>query len=147
MPAAVSTPEGGTVVENALPLKQIPGPSMSATPTPTPTIVATPTPTATPSPTPTATPTPSPSVSPSPAAGSPNEVIIEALNKVSIRYSFDGSKFETLELAADQLHTFKSKKQIILEVNDGGSISLIVNGRDKGVPGTIGKPITLSYPK
>lgn len=155
MAAAVPTPEAHAVIEAALPPKQSPTPAFSATPTSTPTVAATPTPTPkatatptpTPSPSPTATPTPTPSVTPTPVAGSPNEVIIEALNKVSIRYSFDGSKFETLELAADQLHTFKSKKQITLEVNDGGSISLIVNGRDKGVPGTIGKPITLSYPK
>lgn len=153
----VPTPEGNAGLEAALPLKPSPIPSIAATPSPMPTIIATPTPTpkSTPTPTPTpspspspsATPTPTPSPSPSPVVGTPNEVIIEALNKVTIRYSFDGSKFETLELAADQLHTFKSKKQITLEVNDGGSISLIVNGRDKGVPGTIGKPITLSYPK
>lgn len=77
----------------------------------------------------------------------PTEVIVEALNKVQIRYSLGNDKFETLELAADQFHTFKSKVGVQLEISDGGSVNIVVNGRDKGIPGGIGKPIKLSYPK
>ena len=32
------------------------------------------------------------------------------------------------------------------EFTDGGAVNVIVNGRDRGVPGTIGKPIKLTYP-
>jgi cytoskeleton protein RodZ len=123
------------------------------TPEPTPVAVQTPapTPTAKPSPVATATPAPTPSVSPTPAASpvatKATEVIVEALNKVEIKYSFGDEKWETLSLSADQLHTFKSKTGVYLEINDGGAINLIVNGRDRGVPGSIGKPIKLSYPK
>jgi cytoskeleton protein RodZ len=49
-------------------------------------------------------------------------------------------------MTADQVHTFKGKGKINLEVSDGGAISVIVNGRDRGVPGMIGQPIKLSYP-
>jgi len=81
-----------------------------------------------------------------PAAQRPAEVIVEALNKVSIKYSLSEGKWETLELQADQVHTFKSRTGVKLEVSDGGSISVIVNGRDRGVPGKIGQSINLSYP-
>ena len=74
------------------------------------------------------------------------EVIVEALNKVSIKYNLGDSATEILELSADQVHTFKGKDKITLDVSDGGAVSVIVNGRDRGVPGTIGQPMKLSYP-
>ncbi len=76
------------------------------------------------------------------------EVIVEALNKVKVRFSLNGGqKWDSIELSADQLHTFRSKTTVDLEITDGGAVNLIVNGRDRGVPGTIGRPIKLSYPK
>lgn len=76
------------------------------------------------------------------------EVIVEALNQVKIRFSLNaGQKWESLELAADKVHTFRSNSNIQLEISDGGAVNVILNGRDRGVPGTIGKPIKLSYPK
>jgi cytoskeleton protein RodZ len=77
----------------------------------------------------------------------PTEVIIEALNNVQVKYSLGDGQFETIDLAADQLHTFKSKTVVELDISDGGSVSLIVNGRVRGVPGSVGKPIKLKYPK
>ena len=73
------------------------------------------------------------------------EVIVEALSKVQIRYSFDDDTWQDLELAPEEIHTFKSTSEVHLEVNDGGAISVIVNGRDRGVPGSIGKSIKLKY--
>lgn len=75
------------------------------------------------------------------------EIIIEALNKVEIKYSFDGQKYSSVVLMADQVHTFKSKSLLNLEISDGGAINIIVNGKDKGVPGTLGRQLKLSYPK
>ncbi len=74
------------------------------------------------------------------------EIIIEALNKVSVRFSLNGGKWETLELNPDQVHTLRSKTKIQVEVSDGGAVNVIVNGRDRGVAGIIGKPIKLTYP-
>lgn len=75
------------------------------------------------------------------------EVILEALNKVSIRFTLNnGQKWENLELNPDQVHTFRSRIGVQLEVSDGGAVNVIVNGRDRGVPGTIGKPAKLKYP-
>jgi cytoskeleton protein RodZ len=111
----------------------------TTTPTPTPGPVAT----HTPLPTPAATSSPTPT----PALQKTTEVIVEALNKVEIRYSFGDEKWESITLVADQLHTFKSKSGVFLEITDGAAVNLIVNGRDRGVPGSMGKPIKLSYPK
>jgi cytoskeleton protein RodZ len=75
------------------------------------------------------------------------EVIVEALNLLTIRYSLNGGqKWETLQLNPDQVHTFRSRTSIQLEVSDGGAVNVIVNGRDRGVPGTIGKPLRLNFP-
>lgn len=149
LPAIVTEPNHPTTtglqtpaVSTPVPASQTPAPKPTATPiaqnTPTPTPAITPTP----SPTPAVSPTPSATPAPKPV-----EVIVEALSKVDIKYSFDNEKWNTITLQADQLHTFKSKLELKLEVSDGGAVSLIVNGRERGVPGTIGKPIKLSYPK
>lgn len=76
------------------------------------------------------------------------EVIVEALNQVRVRFSLNGGqKWEILELSADQVHTFRARGNVELEISDGGAVNVIVNGRERGVPGTIGKPIKLTYPK
>ena len=74
------------------------------------------------------------------------EVIVEALNKVTISYQLSYGKMESIDLNADQVHTFKSKGIMTMEISDGGSVSIIVNGRDRGVPGAIGKPLKLKRP-
>lgn len=60
------------------------------------------------------------------------EVIVEALNKVTISYQLSDGKMESIDLNADQVHTFKSKGIMTMEISDGGSVSIIVNGRDRG---------------
>jgi cytoskeleton protein RodZ len=76
------------------------------------------------------------------------EVIVEALNRVKIHFSLnDRQKWSDIELSPDQVHTFRTKTTMDLEISDGGAVNLIVNGRDRGVPGTIGRPIKLTYPK
>lgn len=73
------------------------------------------------------------------------EVIIEALNKVTIRYATSPGQWQTVELEADQVHIFKSKTGIELEISDGGAVSVVVNGKDRGVQGVIGKPLKLKF--
>ena len=74
------------------------------------------------------------------------EVIVEALNTVQISYILGDEAKKSMELKPDQIHTFKSKNKVQLEVSDGGAINVIVNGRDRGVPGTIGKSLKLTFP-
>jgi cytoskeleton protein RodZ len=131
---------------------------VKATPTPRAETVAAaprPSPTATPSlaasPTPVAViaaaPTPSPTASPSPtlASNKPVEVILEALDNVEVTFATNDGKSEKLALTADQVHTFKSKSGLKINVSNGGAVNVIVNGKDLGIPGNLGKPVKLSF--
>ncbi len=124
-----------------------PSPTVAPSPSPSPTPVAAPSPppTATPMASPAATPSPSPSPSP-PLTGRVQEVIIEALDNVDVEAVIDGEAPRKLRLATDQVHTFKAKRKVILKFSDGGTVNLIVNGNDRGVPGDLGKPARVELP-
>jgi cytoskeleton protein RodZ len=111
------------------------------TPTPTPTPVPTPKPTATPLP---ATPTPAPTVAEELV---PQEVIVEALDQVTIKVTIDGNAQKEISMAPDQIQTFKARGKIKIVTPNGGGISVIHNGFDLGVPGNLGQPKTLVFPK
>lgn len=73
------------------------------------------------------------------------ELIIEALDNVEIEYSSGSGKKEKTTLVAGQIHTFKSNAGLKLNVSNGGAVNVILNGKDVGVPGDLGKPIKLNY--
>lgn len=76
----------------------------------------------------------------------PQEIIVEALDKVEISVSVDGGEFTKYSLSPEGIHTIKAKKSVQLEVQDGGMVNIIHNGKEKGVPGDLGKPVKLKYP-
>ena len=78
--------------------------------------------------------------------GKPIEVIVEALDTVTIGYRIDSSDFATIKLAPGQFHTFKGTSSLNLDVSDGGAINLIYNGQDRGTPGSLGQSLKLKYP-
>lgn len=122
-------------------------PVMTPTLSPSPTFspAPTPTPASTPLASPTPTPSPTPEATPTPAAAKPVEVIVEALDAVEIEYSTKGGQIEKITLTAEQLHTFKSKNGLRLNISNGGAVNVIVNGKDLGIPGNLGKPVKLNY--
>lgn len=128
-------------------------PVSTPTPTPTPTPSPTPkeTPKALPTPeavaTPSATPTPIPTPKPTPKeeTSKPVELIVEALDTVEIEYSSPSGKPQKIKLSAEQVHTFKSKSGLKINFSNGGAVNLILNGKEIGIPGDLGKPIKLSY--
>ncbi len=134
----------------------LPSPTPSATPaaspkaTPTPTAspmaspAATPSPSATPAATAAASPTPTPTPKPA-EASKPVELIVEALDTVEIEYSAPNGKPQKIKLSAEQVHTFKSKSGLKINFSNGGAVNLILNGKEIGIPGDLGKPIKLSY--
>ncbi|MFK8136846.1 MAG: helix-turn-helix domain-containing protein [Bdellovibrionales bacterium] len=77
----------------------------------------------------------------------PQEVIIEALDQVSIEFKSDKSSWIKIDLKPEQIHTIKARELIQLRTQDGGAINVIHNGRDRGVPGNLGEGIELKYPK
>ncbi|QDK39497.1 RodZ family helix-turn-helix domain-containing protein [Bdellovibrio sp. NC01] len=127
-----------------------PAPTPSATPATkaSPTPAASPAASATPAATPvvTASPTPSPSPSPKPEdKNKPVELIVEALDSVDIEYSAPNGKPQKIRLSAEQVHTFKSRSGLKISFSNGGAVNLILNGKEIGIPGDLGKPIKLSY--
>ena len=75
----------------------------------------------------------------------PLELIVEALDSVEIEYTSGSGKVEKIKLEPEQIHTFKSKAGLKLNINNGGAVNMILNGKDLGVPGDLGKSIKLTY--
>lgn len=171
IPSATPAPKS----ESTHPMTTAAAPSPTPTPTPTPAPVASVPPTPKPSPTPTpsvmpsvppvtaatpaatvatsatptatATPTPTPTPKPTPKeeTGKPVELIVEALDTVEIEYSSPTGKTQKIKLSAEQVHTFKSKSGLKINFSNGGAVNLILNGKELGIPGDLGKSIKLSY--
>lgn len=75
----------------------------------------------------------------------PLELIIEAMDQVDIEYSTLNGSIQKVHLGPDQFHTIKSNNGLKLNVSNGGAVNLILNGRDLGAPGDLGKPAKLTY--
>jgi cytoskeleton protein RodZ len=75
----------------------------------------------------------------------PVEVIVEALDAVEVEITTKDGKSEKISLTAEQIHTFKSKNGLKLNISNGGAVNVIVNGKDLGIPGNLGKPVKLNY--
>jgi cytoskeleton protein RodZ len=90
---------------------------------------------------------PLPTEASAPAAAKPGkrEIIIEALDKVEVKFKVKGED-KTLSLGPTQVHSIHSDQPVTLEISDGGAVNIIVNGRDRGVPGDLGKPKTIKIP-
>lgn len=86
-----------------------------------------------------------PPTPPKPEIGKPVELIVEALDPVEIEYSAPNGKPQKIRLSAEQVHTFKSKSGLRIGFSNGGAVNLILNGKEIGTPGDLGKPIKLSY--
>jgi cytoskeleton protein RodZ len=92
---------------------------------------------------------PEPSPTPSPVAKRRDverEIIIEALDKVTVKFTLSKGETSEVQLQPDEVHTIKTRGSVTLDVSDGGAIDIIVNGRDTGVPGDLGKPKTVKIP-
>lgn len=74
-----------------------------------------------------------------------HEVILEAMDAVTIKAVIDGNKETSFQLEPGKVHVLKGDK---IEVNfsDAGSVNVISNGRYLGVPGDLGQSKTVTYP-
>jgi cytoskeleton protein RodZ len=82
---------------------------------------------------------------PAAPAGLANEIILEALDKVEVKFQFKGET-RRISLAASQVHTIRVDAPVILDLSDGGAVNIIFNGRELGVPGDLGRPKTVKIP-
>ncbi len=51
-----------------------------------------------------------------------------------------------VSLGPTQVHTIRSDSPMTLDLSDGGAVNIILNGRERGVPGDLGKPKTIRIP-
>lgn len=142
VPATLATPKPTPVVNSTEKAIVAPAPAVPATPA----AAASPTPAQSPTAAVAASPTPTPSPSPKPEEkNKPVELIVEALDSVEIEYSAPNGKPQKIKLSAEQVHTFKSRSGLKINFSNGGAVNLILNGKEVGIPGDLGKPIKLSY--
>ena len=73
-------------------------------------------------------------------------MIAEATGNVTVRYNLGEGEWNSMEMSAGQMHTFKGKTGVVLEISNGGALNVIVNGRDRGAAGSAGKATTIAYP-
>lgn len=74
------------------------------------------------------------------------ELVIEATKDTVISYSVGNeNNFKTLELKKNTFQIIKSKNGLHLKADEGNSISITVNGINKGLASTDAKPVKLSY--
>lgn len=73
------------------------------------------------------------------------EIILEALDKVDVKIQIN-DQTKRIALAPMQVHTLRTSDQVRIDVSDGGAVNIIVNGRDRGVPGDLGKPKQIRIP-
>lgn len=73
------------------------------------------------------------------------EIILEALDKVEIKFNVHGEP-RKLSLGPTQVHTIHSDEPIVLDVSDAGAVNVIVNGRDRGTLGELGKSAQVKIP-
>jgi cytoskeleton protein RodZ len=133
-PAAVPTP---AAVEAPAP-EPMPAPAAAAPPTQE--VATKPEPPA-PAPAPAADP-----ANPQPAVRTAkNEIILEALDKVEVKFKIRGQT-KVLSLGPTQVHTIFADEAMVLDFSDGGVVNVIVNGRERGVPGDLGKPKQVIIP-
>ncbi|MEO0337355.1 MAG: hypothetical protein AAF202_13245, partial [Pseudomonadota bacterium] len=75
-----------------------------------------------------------------------NEIIIEAFDNVQIEFRIGKGDLQKVSLEPDQVHTIKANAQVRIDFSDGGAVNITHNGRDRGVPGDLGKPKKVILP-
>lgn len=79
------------------------------------------------------------------AKGVRREIILEALDKVDIKFEIKG-EVKRVSLGPTEVHTIHADQPVVFDFSDGGAVSIILNGRDRGVPGDLGKPKQVTIP-
>jgi len=73
------------------------------------------------------------------------EIILEALDKVDIKFELKG-EVKRVSLGPTEVHTIHTDQPVVFDFSDGGAVSIILNGHDRGVPGDLGKPKQVTIP-
>ena len=72
------------------------------------------------------------------------EAILVAQREVSATVTVDGVP-QTFVMAEGETRSFSAVDDLTIEVADGGSVQVVLNGRDLGAPGEPGQPWTETF--
>jgi len=90
----------------------------------------------------------SPPVSPSPAAGKHHLVIKLTVRSMPCWVEFtrpNGTYLTQVTLPPGARRTWRFKHAVNMQLGNPGAVVLTVNGQNRGSPGTVGNPVTLSF--
>ena len=73
------------------------------------------------------------------------EILLEALDQVQISLSAGGQS-KKVSLNAGEVHVLRTEGSVQLDISDGGAVNLVVNGRNRGVPGSLGQRKKVQLP-
>jgi cytoskeletal protein RodZ len=96
-------------------------------------------------PAPAAIPTQTPPVSLEASATPVIEVALTATAEVTASAIADGEPIEEVTLRPGEVISYTAQEELIVEVSDGGLVSLSVAGEDRGTPGAFGQPWTQTF--
>ena len=74
-----------------------------------------------------------------PEAGRSINLALAAKRDVSVTVAVDGET-ETFTMRIGETRSFMAKQSLLLQLADGASLHIVVNGTDLGVPGHAGRP-------
>ena len=72
-------------------------------------------------------------------------VTVEATAGVEVTAQSDGGQPKTVSLGPGESSSFAASDRLILSTSDGGAVTVTLNGRDLGVPGTAGEPWSRTF--
>ncbi len=98
-----------------------------------------------PSPEPTTQPEPAPAQQSETTQKKQIEILLEALDRVQITLSVAGDN-RKVSLDAGEVHVLRTDETVQLDISDGGAINLVVNGQNRGVPGSLGQRKKVQLP-
>lgn len=73
------------------------------------------------------------------------EILFEALDNVQVNVSMGGQN-KRISLNAGEVHVLRTNEKVQMEISDGGAVNLVVNGRSRGVPGSLGQKAKVQLP-
>ncbi|MCB0394914.1 MAG: helix-turn-helix domain-containing protein [Bdellovibrionales bacterium] len=82
-----------------------------------------------------------------PAVSQAIDVVIEALDRVSIDYRADNGGLVSKTLKPEEVLNIRAQTSLNIDFSDGGVVNVIYNGKDLGVPGSLGQSHKLRLPR
>jgi hypothetical protein len=72
-------------------------------------------------------------------------VTVNATGGVDVAAESDGGKQQTVSLGPGESISFLASDRLVVSLSDGGAVTLVVDGRDIGVPGAAGQPWSRTF--